>query len=223
MSADETNRPWCGLKFQFPALIFLKQPADVPNHLQNLLPFSCYSQSVGSQSINPLCQQKLMLIFAPNHLQLRPISEKDRTCDFFLFLGLLCLFMANPAEQYQVEISEIFDQFLDLMRTSCACVDIECRGSRDIVRLNYPCGNVDCAQILYLPLFSLCVILLTWELLWSTWTVFRKHGGYILMQKTLINLYFGFSQVCTQSQLNLLLKPHVQCPVQTLTILIPIN
>ena len=33
--------------------------------------------------------------------------------------------MANPAEQYQVEISEIFDHFLDLMRTSSAHVDIE--------------------------------------------------------------------------------------------------
>ena len=89
MSADETNRPWCGLKFPFLALIFLKQPADVPNHLQNLLPFSCYSQHVGSQSINPMCQQKLILIFVPNHLQLRPISEKDRMCDFFSFPWLI--------------------------------------------------------------------------------------------------------------------------------------
>ena len=74
MSADETNQPRCGLKFPFPALIFLKQPADVLNHLQNLLPFSCYSQCVGSQSINPLCQQKLILIFAPNHDQLDVVT-----------------------------------------------------------------------------------------------------------------------------------------------------
>ena len=44
---------------------------------------------------------------------------------FFLFPALLCLSMANPAEQYQVEIGEIFDHFLDLMRTSSAHVDIE--------------------------------------------------------------------------------------------------
>ena len=44
---------------------------------------------------------------------------------FFLFLGLLCLSMANPAEQYQLEIGEIFDHFLDLMWTSSAHVDIE--------------------------------------------------------------------------------------------------
>ena len=44
---------------------------------------------------------------------------------FFLFHALLCLSMANPAEQYQVEIGEIFDHFLDLTRTSSARVDIE--------------------------------------------------------------------------------------------------
>ena len=33
--------------------------------------------------------------------------------------------MANLTEQYQLEISEIFDQFLDLMRTSSAHVDIQ--------------------------------------------------------------------------------------------------
>ena len=43
----------------------------------------------------------------------------------FPCLALLCLSMANPAEQYQVEIGEIFDHFLDLMWTSSACVDIE--------------------------------------------------------------------------------------------------
>ena len=33
--------------------------------------------------------------------------------------------MANPAEQYQDKIGYIFDHFLDLMRTSCARVDVE--------------------------------------------------------------------------------------------------
>ena len=32
---------------------------------------------------------------------------------------------ANPAEEYQEDISEIFDHFLDLMRTSCARVEVE--------------------------------------------------------------------------------------------------
>ena len=105
-----------------------KQSADVLNYLHILLPFSCYLQRVGSQSVNPLCQQKLihLLILMPNHLQLRPICEKHRTCNFFLlFLAILCLSMANPAEEYQVEISEIFNNFLDLMQTSSARVDIE--------------------------------------------------------------------------------------------------
>ena len=49
MSADETKWSSCGLKFPFTAFIFVKY-ADVLNYLQNLLPFSCYVQRVGSLS-----------------------------------------------------------------------------------------------------------------------------------------------------------------------------
>ena len=59
--------------------------------------------------------------------------------------------MANPAEQYQVEISEIFDHFLDLMQTSSARVDIESQRFQGycLVKLTlWKCGS--CAH----PLFS---------------------------------------------------------------------
>ena len=70
---------------------------------------------------------------------------------FFLFLAVLCLSMANPAEQYQVEISEIFDNFLDLMRTSSARVDIESQRFQGYCQVKlslWQCGS--CPH----PLFS---------------------------------------------------------------------
>ena len=74
---------------------------------------------------------------------------------FFLFLGLLCLFMANPAEQYQVEISEIFDQFLDLMRTSCARVDIESQRFQGYCQVKLSLGKCgSCPNPLFATFFT---------------------------------------------------------------------
>ena len=59
--------------------------------------------------------------------------------------------MANPTEQYQVEISEIFDHFLDLMQTSSACIDIESQRFQGYCQVKltlWKCGS--CAH----PLFS---------------------------------------------------------------------
>ena len=53
------------------------------------------------------------------------VRRTGRVILSFPCLALLCLSMANPAEQYQVEIGEIFDHFLDLMQTSSARVEIE--------------------------------------------------------------------------------------------------
>ena len=76
--------------------------------------------------------------------------------------------MANPAEQYQVEIGEIFDHFLDLMRASSAHIDIESQrfqGYCQVKLSQWKCGS--CLNPLFAT-FSQCVILLTWDILQSS-------------------------------------------------------
>ena len=70
----------------------------------------------------------------------------------FLFLALLCLSMANPAEQYQVEIGEIFDA---LMHTSSACVDIESQRFQGYCQVKltlWKCGS--CPHPLFATFFT---------------------------------------------------------------------
>ena len=74
---------------------------------------------------------------------------------FFLFPALLCLSMANPAEQYQVEIGEIFDHFLDLMWTSSACVDNESQRFQGYCQVKptlWKCGS--CPNSLFATFFT---------------------------------------------------------------------
>ena len=76
---------------------------------------------------------------------------------FFLFfiVHVLCSFMANPAEQYQVEISEIFDDFLDLMRTSSVRVEVESQrfhGYCQVKLTLWKCGS--CPHPLFTTFFT---------------------------------------------------------------------
>ena len=73
----------------------------------------------------------------------------------FPCLALLCLSMANPAEQYQVEIGEIFDHFLDLMWTSSARVDIESQRFQGYCQVKltlWKCGS--CPHPLFATFFA---------------------------------------------------------------------
>ena len=73
----------------------------------------------------------------------------------FPFLALLCLSMANPAEQYQVELGKIFDHFLDLMRTSSARVDIESQRFQGYCQVKltlWKCGS--CPNPLFTTFFT---------------------------------------------------------------------
>ena len=70
--------------------------------------------------------------------------------------------MANCAEQYQDEIKLIFDQFIKLMRTSAARVDIGfTETAKGIAKLQLNCGSVDHVLDLFLPLSSPFRILVT--------------------------------------------------------------
>ena len=63
--------------------------------------------------------------------------------------------MANPAEQYQVEIGEIFDHFLDLMQTSSAHVDIESQRFQGYCQVKltlWKCGS--CPNSLFATFFT---------------------------------------------------------------------
>lgn len=63
--------------------------------------------------------------------------------------------MANPAEQYQVEISEIFDDFLDLMRTSSVRVEVESQrfhGYCQVKLTLWKCGS--CPHPLFATFFT---------------------------------------------------------------------
>ena len=63
--------------------------------------------------------------------------------------------MANPAEQYQVEIGEIFDHFLDLMWTSSAHVDIESQRFQGYCQVKltlWKCGS--CPHPLFTTFFT---------------------------------------------------------------------
>ena len=63
--------------------------------------------------------------------------------------------MANPAEKYQDEIRKIFDDFLDLMLHSTACVEVEsthCHGFCQIKLRLWKCSF--CNHTLFTTFFT---------------------------------------------------------------------
>ena len=83
------------------------------------------------------------------------VRQTGRVILSFPCLALLCLSMANPAEQYQVEIGEILDHFLDLMWTSSARVDIESQRFQGYCQVKltlFKCGS--CPNPLFTTFFT---------------------------------------------------------------------